>query len=47
MAKDGSRSVVKPVAAAAGIVATMASIWWFALKPRRDAAKRSSGSDRP
>lgn len=26
---------VKPVAAAVGIVGTMASIWWFALKPRR------------
>jgi hypothetical protein len=27
--------LVKPVAAALGIVGTMASIWWFALKPRR------------
>jgi len=27
--------LVKPVAAALGILGTMASIWWFALKPRR------------
>ena len=27
--------LVKPVAAAIGILGTMASIWWFALKPRR------------
>jgi hypothetical protein len=25
------------VAAAVGILGTMASIWWFALKPRRKA----------
>lgn len=36
MAEQGRRrKVVKPVAAAVGVVATMASIWWFALKPRR------------
>jgi hypothetical protein len=29
------RTIVKPVAALAGVLATMASIWWFALKPRR------------
>jgi hypothetical protein len=29
------RKLVKPVAAAVGILGTMASIWWFALKPRR------------
>lgn len=29
------RKLVKPVAAVVGIVGTMASIWWFALKPRR------------
>jgi hypothetical protein len=40
MSKEGGRGVVKPVAAAVGIVATMASIWWFALKPRRDAKKQ-------
>jgi hypothetical protein len=37
MPKTGSRKVVKPVAAAVGVVGTMASIWWFALKPRRKA----------
>jgi hypothetical protein len=37
MAKSGSRKVVKPIAATVGIVGTMASIWWFALKPRRKA----------
>jgi hypothetical protein len=37
MPKSGPRKVVKPVAAAVGIVGTMASIWWFALKPRRKA----------
>jgi len=31
---DGSRNVAKP-AAALGVLATMASIWWFALRPRR------------
>ncbi len=35
MPKSGARKVVKPVAAAVGILGTMASIWWFALKPRR------------
>ena len=31
---DRSRKIVKP-AAAVGVLATMASIWWFALRPRR------------
>ncbi len=31
---DGSRRFTKP-AAALGVLATMASIWWFALRPRR------------
>ena len=35
MAKPGGRKVVKPVAAAAVTLGTIASIWWFALKPRR------------
>jgi hypothetical protein len=39
MPKTGKRKVVKPVAATLGIVGTMASIWWFALKPRRKAKK--------
>ena len=37
MAEGRGRKMVKPVAAAVGVVATMASIWWFALKPRRKA----------
>jgi len=37
MAKSGGRKVVKPVAAAAVTLGTIASIWWFALKPRRKA----------
>jgi hypothetical protein len=32
---ERTRNLVKPVAAILGVVATMASIWWFALKPRR------------
>lgn len=35
MPKSGGRKVVKPVAAAAVTLGTMASIWWFALRPRR------------
>jgi hypothetical protein len=35
MAKSGARKVVKPVAATAVTLGTIASIWWFALKPRR------------
>jgi hypothetical protein len=33
--ESGARKVVKPVAAAAVTLGTIASIWWFALKPRR------------
>ena len=36
MAKSGHK-VVKPVAAAAVTLGTIASIWWVALKPRRKA----------
>jgi hypothetical protein len=35
--KSSKVKVIAPVAAAVGIVGTMASIWWFALKPRRKA----------
>jgi hypothetical protein len=35
MADGGARKVIKPVAAAVGVIGTMASIWWFALRPRR------------
>jgi hypothetical protein len=31
---DRSHKAVKPVAAV-GVLATMVSIWWFALRPRR------------
>ena len=37
MPKSGAKKVVKPVAAAAVTLGTMASIWWFALRPRRRA----------
>jgi hypothetical protein len=37
VADKGARKVVKPVAAAAVTLGTIASIWWFALKPRRKA----------
>ena len=40
---DRSRKIAKP-AAALGVLATMASIWWFALRPRR---KSSSTNRRP
>ncbi len=43
MAKSGGRSVVKPVAAAAVTLGTIASIWWFALKPRRKAKAKAGG----
>jgi hypothetical protein len=35
MAKRNVGNIVKPVAAAVGVLGTMASIWWFALRPRR------------
>jgi len=35
MAERSARKVVKPAAAAAVTLGTIASIWWFALKPRR------------
>lgn len=35
VAKGRARKVIRPVAAAVGLLGTMASIWWFALKPRR------------
>jgi hypothetical protein len=44
MAENRRRSVVKPVAAALGVLGTMASIWWFALKPRRKAKREQSSS---
>jgi hypothetical protein len=37
MATSGARKLIKPVAAGVGVLGTMASIWWFALRPRRKA----------
>jgi hypothetical protein len=44
MARSGSRKVVRPVAAAAVTLGTIASIWWFALKPRRKAKQGGSSA---
>ena len=44
MPKSGARKVVKPVAAAAVTLGTIASIWWFALKPRRQSKSGGGGS---
>jgi hypothetical protein len=35
VAKTAKRTLLKSLAALAGVLGTMASIWWFALKPRR------------
>ena len=43
MAEKGKHKVVKPVAAAAVTLGTIASIWWFALKPRRKAKGGGAG----
>ena len=43
MPKSGARKVVKPVAAGAVTLGTIASIWWFALKPRRRQGKGGGG----
>ncbi len=44
MPTRGARKVVKPVAAAAVTLGTIASIWWFALKPRRQGKSGGSGN---
>ena len=44
MAESGARKVVKPVAATVVTLGTIASIWWFALKPRRKARAGGAGS---
>ncbi|MGH9017322.1 MAG: hypothetical protein ACRDY1_06200 [Acidimicrobiales bacterium] len=31
----GRRKLLKPTLAGVGLLGTIASIWWFALKPRR------------
>jgi hypothetical protein len=35
MANSRKPKIVKSVVALVGLLGTMASIWWFALKPRR------------
>jgi len=37
---SGERRSVKPVVAALGVLGTIVSIWWFALKPRRKRARQ-------
>ena len=44
MPTSGARKVVKPVAAAAVTLGTIASIWWCALKPRRKSKGGGVGS---
>jgi len=40
--------LVKPLVAGAGLAGTIASIWWFALKPRRKRARQqASGPSAP
>ena len=39
--KSSSRSIAKPAAGIVGVLATMASVWWFALRPRMKAKKGS------
>jgi hypothetical protein len=36
---SSSRNLAKPAVGIAGIIATMASVWWFALRPRWKAKK--------
>jgi len=45
MPKSGSRKVVKPVAAAVVTLGTIASIWWFALKPRRKSKEGGTATE--
>jgi hypothetical protein len=39
---SSGRNFVKPVVAALGLAGTIASVWWFALKPRRKRARQKS-----
>ncbi|MGA2037070.1 MAG: hypothetical protein ABSH04_05740 [Acidimicrobiales bacterium] len=34
-AVSSGRKLLKPLVAAAGVMGTIASIWWFALRPRK------------
>lgn len=35
------KSIAKPAAGIFGVLATIASVWWFALRPKRKAKKQS------
>jgi hypothetical protein len=39
---SSGRKFVKPLVAAVGLAGTIASVWWFALKPRRKRAGMQS-----
>jgi len=39
---SSGRKFVKPLVAAVGLAGTIASVWWFALKPRRKRARQRS-----
>ena len=39
VADKSSRNIAKPAAGIIGVLATIASVWWFALRPRRKARK--------
>jgi hypothetical protein len=39
---SSGRKFVKPLVAAVGLAGTIASVWWFALKPRRKRAGSAS-----
>ncbi|HTZ09422.1 MAG TPA: hypothetical protein VMB72_10135 [Acidimicrobiales bacterium] len=41
------RRSVKPVVAALGVLGTIVSIWWFALKPRRKRARQGRSEPAP
>jgi cbb3-type cytochrome oxidase subunit 3 len=35
------KKIAKPLAAGASVLATIASVWWFALRPRRKRSRVS------
>jgi hypothetical protein len=41
---SSGRKFVKPLVAAVGLAGTIASVWWFALKPRRMRARQRSSA---
>jgi len=44
---SSGRRFVKPLVAALGLAGTVASVWWFALKPRRTRARQKSSAPPP